>query len=76
MAVPIVKPQGAQRDRLMENIGRDSWRYGGQMQLGAVRHTLDGKHSDILVWFYDFDKILDEDVQAQHIRSHAATAAY
>lgn len=72
MAVTIVKPQGEQRDRLLENIGRDTWRYGGQMEPGSVRHTLDGKTQIVPVFYYEFDKILDDDVKVQYIRSRAA----
>lgn len=59
------------RLRLIENIGRDSWRYGGTFEKGQVNHTLNGETRVIEVWFYDFNKILDEDVKQHMIRSRA-----
>ena len=71
--ITIVRPTGEQRERLLANIGRDSWRYRGLMEAGKARHSLDGQETELLVWYYHFDNILDADVQQQHIRSRAAT---
>lgn len=67
----LVKPTGEQRVHCIEAIGRDSWRYGGEFQKGHVNHALNGESKVIEVYFYDFDKILDADVQQHMIRSRA-----
>jgi hypothetical protein len=61
-----VIPLGKERQRLKENIGRESWVYEGRPEKGIV--SLNGQPVD--VWFFQWDG-LSEDVRDQMVISHA-----
>lgn len=65
--VTRVRPVGEHKQRLVENIGEESWVYDGIPVKGTVEHN--GKKVD--VYLFDWRKIPPH-VQQQMVRSRAA----